>query len=388
MRIPISKPLFGEEERRAVQEPLETGWVVQGPRVAEFEQRFSEFTKIAHAVATTSCTTALELALKAFDIGPGDEVVVPAFTWIATASSVELRGARPVLVDIELETFNIDVTKIPGVLSGKTRALMPVSLFGISAPMRPILEIARSRALRVIEDCACAFGATYEGQHAGALADAAAFSFHPRKAISTGEGGMLVTNDAHLADKVRSLRDHGASKSDLARHLGPKSYLLPDFDLIGFNARMTDLQGALGVAQMKRAEHILERRTHYARRYDEAIAKLGWLRPPVVPSERGHGYQAYVTLFRPETPKLSNVKQLHARRNAVMDRLEAAGVATRPGTHALHTLGAYRSKYGFSLEDFPNAHIAEQLTLTLPLYPQMTDEEHDYVLKQLSTIEP
>ena len=380
MKIPISKPYFGEEERRMVLEPLESGWVVQGPKVAEFERAFAAYSGAPFAVATTSCTTALHLAMVSLGVGPGDEVIVPAFTWVATANVVEAQGARPVLVDIELDTFNIDVEQIERAITTRTKVIVPVSLFGICAPMAPILEMARRRGVKVVEDAACAVGAWCDGHHAGTLADIGCFSFHPRKAITTGEGGMLVTSDESVAQLVRSLRDHGASKSDLARHLGPRSHVLPDFNVVGYNYRMTDLQGALGVAQMSRLEWILQQRTRRAQRYDAALAGLGWLRAPVVPKGCRHGYQAYTCFYQPEPPTLSNVAECHTRRNSLMDRLEAAGIATRPGTHAVHLLGYYRQKYCFQPGDFPNAYLADRVTLTLPLYAQMTDDEQGYVI--------
>jgi perosamine synthetase len=383
MKIPISKPCFGPEEQQAILEPLASGWVVQGPKVAEFERLFAEFTHGRFAVATTSCTSALQLALAALGIGRGDEVIVPAFTWIASANVVEHQGGRPVFVDVDLETFNLDVTQLARKITPRIRAVMPVSLFGLSADMGPILDLAGQRGLKVIEDAACAFGAWYQGQHAGTRGDAGCFSFHPRKAITTGEGGMLLTNRPEVAEAARSLRDHGASISDLTRHQRPRSYVLPEFDRAGHNFRMTDLQGALGVAQMKRASWILERRAERARRYDDALAALGWLRPPVVTEGYRHGYQSYVCLFRPERPTLQNVERLHTLRNELMDRLEAEGVATRPGTHAVPMLGYYRRKYGLAPADYPNSYLADRLTLTLPLYPQMTDAEQDHVIRQL-----
>lgn len=383
MHIPISKPYFGPEEQQAVLEPLTTGWVVQGPKVAEFERRFAAFTGSRYAVATTSCTTALELALAALGVGSGVDVLLPAFTWIATANVVEHRGARPIFVDIRLDTYTIDVEQLPSRRTPHTRAVIPVSLFGLSADMQPILELARRWEWKVIEDAACAFGAWYQGRHAGTLADAGCFSFHPRKAITTGEGGMLLTQRPEVAEAARCLRDHGAAISDLARHQQRRSYLLPAFERAGHNYRMTDLQGALGVAQMQRAEWLLARRAALAQRYDAALATLGWLRPPQAPPGYRHGYQAYVCLFQPEPPRRHNVARLHALRNQLMDRLEAAGIATRPGTHAVHLLGYYRRKYDLRPEDCLNSYIADQLTITLPLYPQMTEEEQDYVITQL-----
>jgi perosamine synthetase len=388
MKIPISKPLFGPEEFAAVQRPLETGWVVQGPHVAEFERRFAEFAGARHALATTSCTTALHLALVALGVGPGDEVIVPSFTWVATPNVVEMLGATPVFVDIELDTFNIDVDRIEQAITARTKVVMPVSLFGISAPMERIVAIARRHDLNVVEDAACAVGARCGPHHAGTLADIGCFSFHPRKAITTGEGGMVTTNDPAIASRVSSLRDHGASKSDLSRHLGSKSHILPDFDIVGYNYRMTDIQGALGVAQMDRLAPILAERTRLAQRYDQAFAETGALRPPRLPAGYTHGYQAYVCLYQPDRPTTFNVERLQRQRNSMMEQLEQRGVATRQGTHATHLLGYYKSKYGFRADTFPNAWIADSLTLALPLYAQMTDEEQGYVIDQVTSVLP
>lgn len=383
MKIPITRPCFDDAERRAVLEPLETGWLVQGPRVAEFERLFAEFVGVQHAVATTSCTTALHLALVGLGIGPGDEVVLPSLTWVATANVVEIVGARPVFVDVSLDTFNVDVAAMERAVTSRTKALMPVSLFGLSAEMTPLVAFARARGLRVIEDDACAIGAYCDGHHAGTLADAGCFSFHPRKAITTGEGGMVVTHDEALAARLRSLRDHGASINDLARHQSARSFVLPEFNVVGFNYRMTDLQGAVGVAQMGKLRTILQERRRVAARYDEMLADIPWLRPPVTPPGYTHGYQSYVCLFAPETPTLANVDRLHAERNAVMATLERAGIATRPGTHAVHLLGFYRSKYALDPAAYPNSLIADRLTIALPLYAGMTDEEQQFVVSTL-----
>lgn len=384
MRIPISRPYFGDEERAAIIEPLETGWVVQGPKVAEFERLFGAYAGAPHSIATSSCTTALHLSLVGLGVGPGDEVILPSFTWVATANAVEMVGARPVFVDIELDTFNIDPSQVESAVTSRTRAIIPVSLFGVSAPIDPIMQIAARHDLKVVEDAACAVGSWYRGRHAGTIAHAGCFSFHPRKAITTGEGGMVVTADEALAESIRSLRDHGASRSDLSRHLGKRSYVLPDFDRVGYNYRMTDIQGALGVVQMGRLEAILELRTERARVYDRALKDVGWLRPQALPDGCTHGYQSYVCLYQPEAPTLGNLERLHLGRNKLMDSLEAAGIATRPGTHAVHTLGFYRRKYDIRAEDLPNALIADRLTIALPLYAQMTSEEQSYVLEHLS----
>jgi len=346
MRIPITKPYFGAEERAAVLEPLDTGWVVQGPKVAEFERLFAEYAKVSYALATTSCTTALHLALVALGVGPGDEVILPAFTFIATANVIEHQEARPVFADIDLRTFNIDVSQIESRITERTKVIMPVSLFGLSADVEPIIELARQYDLYVVEDAACGVGAWYNGHHAGTLADIGCVSFHPRKAITTGEGGMVLTNSEELAGKIRSLRDHGATKSDLQRHGSKRGFLMPEYNMAGYNYRMTDLQGAVGVAQIGKLRYILERRIALARRYDQALENLEWLETPYTPEGYVHGYQSYVCLFRPEEPTMGNVEELHERRSALMERLEDKGIATRQGTQAVHVLGYYqRTRY-------------------------------------------
>jgi perosamine synthetase len=386
MRIPITKPYFGAEERAAVLEPLDTGWVVQGPNVAEFERLFAEYAKVPYTLATTSCTTALHLALVALGVGPGDEVILPAFTFVATANVIEYQHARPVFADIDLRTFNIDVSQIESKITERTKVIMPVSLFGLGADMEPIIELARRHNLHVAEDAACAVGAWYNGHHAGTLADIGAVSFHPRKAITTGEGGMVLTNDGGLAEKIRSLRDHGATKSDLQRHKSKRGFLMPEYNVVGYNYRMTDLQGALGVAQMRKLRYILERRIALAQRYDEMLKDLAWLETPYTAEGYVHGYQSYVCLFVPEEPTMYNVEELHERRNALMERLEDKGIATRQGTQAVHVLGYYRRKYGLRPADFPNAYLADRLSLALPLYAQMTDAEQDWVCQSLRAV--
>ena len=381
--IPITRPFFGAEELRAIQLPLESEWVVQGPFVRSFEDKFSEFTGASFSAATTSCTTALHLALCAVGLNPGDEVVVPAFTWISTANAVEYCGGRPVFCDVDLTTFNVDPGAAAAAVTERTVGLLPVHLFGLCAELNPLLDLARQRNLWMIEDAACALGGRYHGRHAGTFGDAGCFSFHPRKSITTGEGGMITTSRADVDMMVRMLRDHGASRSDLTRHQAKGGFLLAEYDHLGYNYRMTDIQGALGVAQMARVEWILAERARRARLYDEMLADLEWLVTPVVPAGHEHGYQAYVCLFRPETPHWDNVERLHERRNAVMARLEAAGIATRQGTHAAAMQRYYVDKYGLTKEQYPNAYFADRLSLALPLFAQMTDDDQARVCSQL-----
>jgi perosamine synthetase len=388
--IPITKPCFGEEERKAILEPLESGWVVQGPKVAEFERLFAEFAGVKYAIATTSCTTALHLSLVAMGIGPGDEVILPSFTFVATANAVEYTGATTVFCDIDLETFNIDADQVERKITKKTKAIIPVHLFGLSADMNAIMQIAKRHGLRVIEDAACGLGSYYHGKHVGAFGDSGCFSFHPRKAITTGEGGMIITKDHDSMVAFKSLRDHGASKSDLDRHVDRGGSLLPQFDQLGYNYRLTDLQGALGVAQMRAAGEIIATRKARAERYRQLLKNESWLETPVCPDGSIHSYQSYVCLFRANEDfqrskplGMDRISLLNEKRNQLMEQLMAKGIAVRQGTHAVHALGYYRKKYHTKLEDYMNSFIAERLSVTLPLYTQMTDEEQDFVVREL-----
>ncbi|MCB9294259.1 MAG: DegT/DnrJ/EryC1/StrS family aminotransferase [Lewinellaceae bacterium] len=388
MKIPISKTYFDAADEEAILAPLRNGWVVQGPQVAEFEQAFADFCGAKFAVATTSCTTALHIAAIAAGIQPGDEVLVPAFTWVATANAIEYIGAKPVFCDISLDTFNLDVSRLEGLINEKTKAVLPVHLFGWPAEMNAILDLAQKHSLQVIEDAACGFGTYYHGKHVGAFGHSGCFSFHPRKAFSTGEGGMITTNDEKTADLLRTLRDHGGSRSDFQRQQHQLSFLLSEYNVLGYNYRMTDLQGALGVSQMKKADWMLSRRREIAQRYNEGLSHIDWLRLPQPPSEAVHAYQAYVCLFQPEKPGLSRIENLFGARNRLMAFLEERGVSTRQGTHAPAHLGFYVEKYGIRPEDCPNAYMAERLSLALPLYPQLTEEEQQYVIGLIQEYNP
>lgn len=384
-KIPITRPFIGDEELEALRAPLESGWLVQGPEVAKFEDSFSRFTGAKHSAATSSCTTALHLAVAALGLKSGDEVIVPAFTWVATPNVVEYMGATPIFCDINLATFNIDPDAIEHLVTSRTVGIIPVHLFGLSADMDPILAVARRHGLWVVEDAACGLGASYRDRHVGTLGDVGCFSFHPRKSITTGEGGMVTTASPETDSKVRSLRDHGASRSDLDRHVATAGFLLPSYDDLGYNYRMTDLQAALGVVQMTRADWILSRRRAIAGRYDTALASIPWLIRPQVPAGYVHGYQSYVGLYAPEAPSMDSLAQLNGRRNELMQALEDQGIATRQGTHAPVLLGYYTRRYGLKPEAYPSSVMADRLSISLPLYAQMTEEEIDRVVDALAS---
>lgn len=379
--VPIARTSLTDDEITSVLEPLRSGWLVQGPQVRAFEDAWSAFVGAKHSVAVTSCTTALHLSLAALGFGPGDEAIVPAFTWISTANVVEHLGGKVVFCDIDLETFNINVEQAARLVTPRTKAILPVHLFGLAANMGPLLALAKEHGLWVVEDAACGFGSTVGTQHVGTFGDAGCFSFHPRKAITTGEGGMITTQSDQLAEKLRRLRDHGAAMSDLQRHHGPRPYLLADHPDAGYNQRMTDVQAALGLAQMKRANFILDERRSQAARYDAAFTGLPWLRTPAKPVGMTHGYQSYPCLFQPESVTIANVPRINAARNEWMDALLKAGISTRPATHAVHMLAFYRDKYALSREDFPNAWAANDCSISLPLFHGMTEAEQAYVIE-------
>lgn len=383
LNVPIARTSLTEDEIQSVLEPLRSGWLVQGPKVREFEEKWSAFTGAKHSIAVTSCTTGLHLALAALDFGPGDEAIVPAFTWIATANVVEHLGGKVVFCDIDTSTFNLDVAQLEAKITSRTKAILPVHLFGFPAEMDEIMRIAKRHNLAVIEDAACGFGSRYRGRHVGTLGDAGCFSFHPRKAITTGEGGMVTTDSDALAERLRRLRDHGAAMSDLQRHLGARPYLLADHPDAGYNQRMTDIQAALGSAQMGRADAILAERRRLARRYDEAFAGLSWLRTPAAAECMEHGYQSYACFFLPEAISPESIPRINQARNAWMDRLQQAGISTRPATHAVHMLSFYRTKYNLQPEDFPNAWAANDCSISFPLFHGMGEDEQDYVIRQV-----
>ena len=390
MHIPITKAVFDEAEFTEIIKPLKSGWVVQGPYVKQFETMFAEYTGSRYAKAVSSCTTALHLALLALGLDAGDKVIVPSFTYVASANAVEYTGAEVLFCDIDLKTFNLDTTALARILErehGVVKAIMPVNLFGLCAELNEINALAAQHDVVVVEDSACGFDAWLGTQHSGTIGKVGCFSFHPRKSITTGEGGMLITDDEAMYQTVSQLCDHGASKSDLVRHHEKGGSLLPDFTMRGYNYRMTDLQGTLGVCQMQKAARIMDARRHVARQYDEALASNQALMLPRAEAGYTHAYQSYVALFTmgiaPEELTMEQIDTLNIKRNCVMQDLEEQGIATRQGTHAVHTLGYYAKRYALKPEDFIRSYAADRLSMALPLYAEMTSEEFDYVTYHL-----
>jgi len=374
--IPISLPSMGQEEWEATKEPIFSGWITQGPKIAEFEKIFAQRHKVKHALAVSNCTTALHLALVALGIKEGDEVLVPAFTWVSTANAVVYCGAKPVFVDIDIRTFNIDPKEIQKKVTSKTKAIIPVHLFGLCADIDEIRKVAPQ--LKIVEDGACAAGAGINDRPAGSLGDIGCFSFHPRKSITTGEGGMLTTNDNGLADKLNMLRNHGASISEEQRHKGPKPYILPEFDMVGYNYRMTDIQGAVGIVQLKKLDTFIAERQKWANYFSDKLKTIPWINTPFIPDGYKHGWQSYVLFI--------NESESPVKRNDLMELLQQKGISTRPGTHAVHMLGYYKNNFNIKATDYPGAFAANEYSMAIPLHNKMVKEDFEYIVQNLKEI--
>lgn len=393
--IPITKIDLSDLEKEEVIKTLSSGWIVQGPKVAEFEKEFSKFVNVNYSVAVSSCTTALHLALLLLDVKEGDEVIVPSFTFVATANVVEYVKAKPIFADIDIKTFNISIDSILSIIESKKykrlKVLMPVNLFGLSAPLDKIIKIAKEYSLKVIEDSACGFGSYINGKHSGTFGDIGCFSFHPRKIITTGEGGMLITNDEDIYKRAQKLRNHGAIINN-TKDYNLSSFYLSDYDEVGYNYRMTDLQASLGLIQLKRAQEILDKRYRIVKRYYNDLSNEEKILLPYVPDNYIHSYQSFVVLFTygydlNEILNKKNkdlVKKIILKKEKFIEYLSNVGVYTRQGTHAVHLLSYYKNKYKINALDLYNSFLAHYLTISLPLY-DMNNNEYSYVIENIKS---
>ena len=404
IKYPVTKPYFTDEELSFISESLETGWVAQGPKVAEFEKQIAKHEGVAEGVATTSCTTALHLALVTQGLKEGMDAIVPAFTFVATENAIVMTGATPVMCDIDRRTFNIDIAKLREIIDTKYKkkegklinkktgnllwGIVPVHEFGLCCDIYEVNKVARDNDLLVVEDAACALGAKIGEVHQGAFGNTSCISFHPRKSITTGEGGMILTDDSTLAKRMRELRTHGSTVSADARDKG-KGFLLPEFNEAGFNYRMTDIQGAMGLSQVKKLDYIIDEKRKGAEVYNELIPEmLSEFVIPFVPEGFYHTYQSYVCMLDIERLGIDSIEEGGNYRNSLLQKLEDIGIATRQGTHAVHMLGYYAKRFGYAPEDFINAYACDRLSITLPLYVGISrDDQKDIITSIRKTID-
>lgn len=398
-RYPVTKPYFDEEEFMLISDSLDSGWVAQGPKVAAFEKEVANHEGVAEGVATTSCTTALHLAMVAQGLGGGMDAIAPAFTFVATENAITMTGATPVMVDIDRRTFNIDVKALQKTIdemytvkggklfnrkSGNALwGIVPVHEFGLCCDIYAINQIAKEYSLQVIEDAACALGAKIGEIHQGAFGNTSCLSFHPRKSITTGEGGMILTDDAALAKRMRELRTHGSTVSADARDK-THGFLLPEFPESGYNYRMTDIQGAMGLAQIKKLDYIIKEKRRSAAHYNVLITQtLPEFIVPTEPEGYFHTYQSYVCMLDGDYLNFSSVEDGGNFRNSLLQKLEETGIATRQGTHAVHMLGYYKNRFGYLPEDYGNAYACDRLSITLPLYIGITEYDQEYIVNTI-----
>jgi len=369
-RIPVMVPWLGEAEAEAAAEAVRSGWVAQGPRVAAFERAFAERVGAEHAVAVSSCTTALHLALVALGLGPGDEVVVPSLSFIATANAVRYTGAEPVFADVELSTGNLTRATVDAVRSPRTRAVLLVHQGGVPADVDALRAACADWDLALVEDAACAIGSTVGGKSVGHGALLAAWSFHPRKIVTTGEGGMLTTDDADWAARLRRLREHGMNASAAQRHAS-STPVLESYLETGYNYRMTDIQAAVGLVQLGKLDAMLERRRELAGRYAELLADVPGLTPVTDPAHGRGNFQSYWVLLAPEFP---------VGRDELLALLAEAGISARRGIMATHLESAYA---GHPAGPLPVTERIGRDSLILPLFHTMTEAQQDRVVAAL-----
>ncbi|MBV1779200.1 DegT/DnrJ/EryC1/StrS family aminotransferase [Paeniglutamicibacter sp. ABSL32-1] len=368
------KPWLGAAESEALAEVVASGWVAQGPRTAAFEGAFAEHQHVQHAVATSSCTTALQLALIVAGVRPGDDVVVPSFSFIATANAPTYLGARPVFADVEESTGNLSADTVAAVLTGKTTAIIAVDQGGMPLDLEPLRHLCDERGIALVEDAACAAGSTYRGNPVGGGADVSAWSFHPRKLLTTGEGGMLTTNNAEWAARARRLREHAMDVSAAERHgstLAPQEH----YGEVGYNFRMTDLQAAVGLVQLGKLDAMVQRRRELAQRYREAFGGMSGLRCARDPEHGTSNFQSFWVEVLPE---------FRMDREQLIEKLAADEISARRGIMAAHRQPAYAGHPGM-VSPLPVTERLTDNTLILPLYHELAEHEQDRVISSVLT---
>ncbi|MCS6943765.1 MAG: DegT/DnrJ/EryC1/StrS family aminotransferase [Geminocystis sp.] len=374
--IPFHKPHITEEEINEVVDSIKSGWLTMGPKTIEFEKQFKDYIfatsetpeEKRFAISVNSCTAALHLALKAIGIRPGDEVIIPTNTFIATAEVVTYFGAKPVLCDIEEDTHNIDVSKIESLITPKTRAIIPVHFAGQPCDMDEILEIAEKYNLKVVEDAAHALPSKYKGKMIGTIGHITCFSFYATKTLATGEGGMATTTNEVYARIIKINRLHGIDRDAWDRYTLKGSWYYEVVDG-GYKYNTTDINSALGLAQLRKIDWMRERRAQIAQQYNRAFCNTSYITPLRIKTDRDTSWHLYVI-------KVNN-------RDELMENLRQEGIGVSVHFIPVHMHSYYRAKYGYKNEDYPVANKVFQMSLSLPIYPQMKQEEVDYVIEKV-----
>jgi perosamine synthetase len=374
MKIPVAKPYLGEEEARSAYDTILTNWVTQGPKVQEFEEKFATYVGSKYAVALSNCTTALHLAMIVAGIKEGDEVICPSMSYIATANSIRYVSARPVFAEIDPLTYNIDVKHAEKLINPKTKAILIVHQVGMPANIDEFKELCKKHELKLIEDAACAAGSAYKGNKIGSHSDLVCFSFHPRKVITTGDGGMIATNNKEYYERLKLLRQHGMSINDRVRHNSDKVIFEEHLE-IGYNYRLTDIQAAVGIKQLERLDKIIYERRKIAQRYYNAFKDLEVLRLPFEPEGYFTNWQSYMVYLKPGS---------HYKRNELMQLLLDKGISTRRGVMTTHREKAYKNY--LLAAPLPVSEEISDNSLVLPLYVPMTDQEIEYVINAIRTL--
>lgn len=375
--LPLAKPIIGDEEITAVTNVLKSGWLTTGPKVKEFEENMQNYLGCKKAVGLTSCTGGLHIALAALGIGPNDEVIVPAYTFVASAHVALWLGAKPVLVDVEKDTFNIDPKKIEEAITKKTKAIIPVHFAGHSCDMDKIMQIAKKHNLYVVEDAAHAIGTDYKGKKIGNFGDATVFSFYVTKTITTAEGGMVVTNNEELGKKLKRYSYFGVDKDAFNRYTDKGTWYYEIVEL-GYKYNMDNIQGALGIEQLKKIEPFIEKRRKLAKMYNELLKEIPAITTPTEKEYTRHSYHLY--------PILIDIDKINTTRNEFINKLREYNIGTSVHFIPLHLHPYYQNTQNYKKGDF---HIAEYLyerEVSLPLYPGMNEDNVRYIVDKIKKI--